>query len=208
MEAITWTGTAVGALGAALTFLVYLMRSPIALRRIAIVANVTLIAYGVIAHSLPTLFLHCALLPLNAYRLRELMVMRRDIERALNGDPSPTWLAAFMTRKTLKAGAHVFRKGDPARDLYYLEAGTIRLVELGIDLHAHEVFGEIAFFAKTRSRMSSAVCATDVVLRTLTHDALLDLYQRDPTFGLFLVHLITARLQVDSVRPQAAAPVD
>ncbi|MFN2460352.1 MAG: Crp/Fnr family transcriptional regulator [Candidatus Velthaea sp.] len=202
---MTLTGTAVGTLGAALTFLVYLMRSPIALRRVAIVANATLIGYGIMAHSLPTLLLHCALLPLNFLRLRELMVMRRDIERALEGDVSPTWLASFMTRKTLKAGAYVFRKGDAARDLYYLEAGTVRLVELGIDLHAHEVFGEIAFFAKTRSRMSSAVCAEDVVLRTLTHDALLDLYQRDPTFGLFLVHLITARLQLDMERSKPAA---
>jgi hypothetical protein len=52
----------------------------------AIVSNVIFIAYGALANVLPILILHAILLPLNAYRLREMLQLVARIRKAAGGE--------------------------------------------------------------------------------------------------------------------------
>ena len=64
----------------------YSMRRMIPLRIAAIATNVLFIVYSVMAGIHPTLYLHAILLPLNAYRLREMLRLVRDVELAAKGN--------------------------------------------------------------------------------------------------------------------------
>ena len=79
-----WIPAAVDLLGyaaAALVLLAFSLRSLIALRSVAIVSNVTFIAYAVGAHLLPVLVLHVALLPINVWRLWQCAIARARARR-------------------------------------------------------------------------------------------------------------------------------
>jgi CRP/FNR family transcriptional regulator, cyclic AMP receptor protein len=58
-----------GYMASVLVLLAFSLRSLIALRSVAIVSNVTFIAYASAAHLQPVLVLHAALLPINLWRL-------------------------------------------------------------------------------------------------------------------------------------------
>jgi hypothetical protein len=68
MHAVDWLGIA----GSLLVFASFWMKSTIPLRTLALASNVLFIAYGYVAWLIPILVLHCALLPLNLMRLRQL----------------------------------------------------------------------------------------------------------------------------------------
>jgi hypothetical protein len=59
---------------ASLVLLAFSLRSLIALRGVAIVSNLTFIAYAYAAHLPPVLVLHAALLPINLWRLRQCFI--------------------------------------------------------------------------------------------------------------------------------------
>jgi CRP-like cAMP-binding protein len=101
----------------------------------------------------------------------------------------------------------LFRRGDPADALYFLADGRLRLVELGIDLEAGALLGEIGIFSPDGKRTQS-VAATEksLVYMLRRHDALA-LYRRDPAFGIYLVRLITRRLVEDINLERGAARV-
>ena len=67
MHAVDWLGI----LGSLLVFASFWMKSTVPLRLLAVASNVLFIAYGYAAWLIPILVLHCALLPLNLFRLRQ-----------------------------------------------------------------------------------------------------------------------------------------
>lgn len=67
-----------GVLGAVLVFASFWMKRSIPLRTVALASNVVFIAYATVAWLLPILALHCALLPLNALRLWQLLRQKRQ----------------------------------------------------------------------------------------------------------------------------------
>ena len=110
---------------------------------------------------------------------------------------APPWLAAFAAERTYRAGDVIFRAGEDAGELLYVVSGTVSLAEIGVEVGARELLGEIAFFSARNRRTASAVCKTDVVVRAIGQDALLDLYDREPAFRLSLVQVFTRRLLED-----------
>lgn len=63
----------VGWLGASLVFAAFCAREMRSLRLLAIASNVAFISYGCADHLWPIVFLHAAMLPVNAVRLRQLL---------------------------------------------------------------------------------------------------------------------------------------
>ena len=98
----------------------------------------------------------------------------------------------------------IFRKGDPADNLYYLESGRVRLVEIGTLLPEGELFGEIAFFTDARERTLSARCEGPCRIASLDERTFMRLYYQNPAFGVHVVRLIARRL-IDGMatRPDA-----
>ncbi len=194
-----------------LTFVAFFMKDSLRLRQVAIVSNVFYAIWAADVHLLPTLILHIALFPVNCVRMVQIARERRLIARALaTAEISPEWLTAFMDRRRIPAGTVLFRRGDPSDAMYFLAEGRLRLEELGIDLEPGALFGEIGLFApggkRTQTVRTTMTCFVYVMRR---HEAM-SLYRRDPSFGIYLIRLITHRLvedlEVERERNRAATP--
>src|SRR3974377_2056630 len=73
------------------------MRTMIPLRVFAILTNIVLITTPSPLHNHPTLVLHAVLLPLNTYRLHQMLQLVRDVKKSVSSDLSMEWLKPFMT---------------------------------------------------------------------------------------------------------------
>ena len=124
----------------------------------------------------------------------------RQIKEAEGGRLDLDWLLAHMTHQHLAAKTVLFKQGDPGRELYYLQRGSIRLPEIGVDLGSGAMFGEIGIFSPAHTRTTSAICVSPVEVFTLTPEQVKRLYLLHPQFALYVVHLIVKRLMADQVR--------
>ena len=71
-----------GYFGALLTLATYSMKRMSSLRVIGICANCVFVAYGLLAPVYPQLLLHGVLLPINAFRLREMLQLVAKVRTA------------------------------------------------------------------------------------------------------------------------------
>lgn len=193
---------------AAFTLLAYSMKTMLPLRVAGIGANLLFILYGFAEGIVPVLLLHALLLPFNLYRLIEILRLTRQAQEARRGHHPLAWLRGLVTSRRYEAGAFIFRKGDPADNLYFLESGMVRLVETGALLPEGELFGEIAFFTEARERTLSARCEGPCRIAALDEKTFMRLYYQNPAFGVHVVRLVARRL-IDGMgtRPDAYRPL-
>jgi CRP/FNR family transcriptional regulator, cyclic AMP receptor protein len=179
------------------TLIVYMMKTMIPLRIAGIVANCLFLSYGYFEPAYPQLILHSILLPLNSLRLYQMIQLVKKIEAAANSDLSMNWLKPFMTKQMCKAGDVLFRKGDIATELYYTLTGKFQLEEMGIAIPPGEIVGEIAFVAPETRRTQTFKCLENGELLTIGYPQIRQLYFQNPTFGFYLLQLISGRLFED-----------
>ena len=184
----------IGYAAALLVFSTFYMKTMIPLRCVAVCSNVAFLSYGYLAGLYPVFLLHVGLLPLNILRLYQMRRLIESVQRASQRDYSINWMIPFMTREEFKREDVLFRKGDDADKLYYLERGSVRLPEKSITVGPGEIIGEIGIFSPFRERTASAVCETDLTVLTLSDHKVLELYYQNPEFGLYLVRMIIRRL--------------
>ncbi|HEX6018869.1 MAG TPA: cyclic nucleotide-binding domain-containing protein [Burkholderiaceae bacterium] len=175
-----------------------LVKTMIPLRVLALASNVCFVAYGALLPSFLVLLLHTLLIPINLYRLIEMFRLTQRV-KAVTGsqDTSGLWLRPYMKRRKLKAGTVLFHKGDLARELYMLTQGRIELVEIGTELPAGRVFGEIAFFAPDRRRTMTARCTENSEVLAINESTVNQLYYQNPAFGFQMISLVADRLGAD-----------
>jgi hypothetical protein len=174
------------------------VKTMIPLRWLGLASNVAFIVYGALFPHLPMLVLHTLLLPVNLYRLIEMIRLTGRVNAAAEvKDTLGLWLRPYMKRRKLKAGTVLFRKGDPADHLYMLTSGRIELVEIGVALPAGRVFGEIAFFAPDKQRTMTARCVENSELLAINESTVRQLYYQNPDFGFQLIGLVAGRLTAD-----------
>lgn len=191
-----------GYFASALVFATFFMRSRVRLRQVALASNVAFIAYGIVGDVIPVLVLHVLLLPLNAWRLWELGQTRKAIAAAIKGDLQADWLEPYGRTIALGEGEQLFARGDVGGTMYFILAGTIRLVESGIVLGPGSLIGEIALFSPQGTRTQGAAAASDARLLAMSQEELLTLYRRHPEFGIYLLRLVTGRLLENNLRLQ------
>ena len=75
-----------GYTAAFLVFLTFSMKTMIPLRIVGICSNIFFIAYGYLGPAYPLFVLHIALLPLNIFRLRQMLMLVRQVGDATKGD--------------------------------------------------------------------------------------------------------------------------
>jgi phosphotransferase system glucose/maltose/N-acetylglucosamine-specific IIC component len=193
------------AVAAALIFAGSFVKTMIPLRWLGLGSNFGFIVYGALFPSLPVLALHSLLVPVNLYRLVEMIRLSRRVDAAAQvQDTSGLWLRPYMKRRKLKTGAVLFRKGDLADHLYMLVSGRIELVEIGNELPAGRIFGEIAFFAPDRRRTLTARCLEDSEVLAINESTVRQLYFQNPEFGFQVIGLVAGRLSADIRRLEAA----
>jgi CRP/FNR family transcriptional regulator, cyclic AMP receptor protein len=199
MSHLDWVNLA-GYCASLLVFGAFYMTAMIPLRAIAIASNIAFIAYGFGHHLYPVLILHALLLPLNCLRVLQLRRSIRRVRGECRGHFSNEWLIPLMSRRTFKSGDVLFRLGDPARSMFLILSGSVRVTEIGVALGPGALVGEIGVFAADSCRTGTAFCETDVEVGSISADRALQLYCQDPTFGLYLMRLVIQRMLVGERR--------
>jgi CRP-like cAMP-binding protein len=164
------------------------------LRILALASNVLFAVYALFGGLYPVLILHVVLFPINLARLVQLQRLTRRVAAATTGELSMADLLPFMHHRRVRAGETLFRKGDVADGMHYIDKGLVEITELGVSLGAGEVFGEIGIFAPDRRRTATVVAATDCELYDLSEAKARELYFQNPSFGFAVLRLITMRL--------------
>ncbi len=196
-----------GAIAAVLMVVSNLMKRMVALRAFALGANSLFIVQALLEFNWIFFALQLSLLLINAYRLWNLRQLLRSLEQA-NADTSiRDWLLPQMKKKKFKAGHVLFRAGDPANELFYIQSGTVRSPELAASLGAGELIGEVGLFSREHVRAATVVCETDVVCHTMSDEAVYLLYVQNPQIGFYLIRLVIEQLSGELRRraPQTLA---
>ncbi len=190
---------------AALVVLSAFVRTMIPLRWLAVGSNAGFIVYGLV-HPVPLMaLLHGALLPVNLWRVWQMVRLTRRVAASADPRQMEIWLRPYMRSRRLRAGVKLFERGAAARRLYFLAEGQIEFPEVGRTMAAGKMFGEIAFFAPDGRRSSSARCVTDCTVLSIDAATFRQLVYQNPDFGLEMMRLIAGRLSQDVQRLQAQA---
>jgi signal-transduction protein with cAMP-binding, CBS, and nucleotidyltransferase domain len=171
------------------------MKTMIPLRIVSMTCNSLFIIYGFFGGIYPTLVLNLVLLPLNTLRLHQMRKLIKDVEAAASmGETSIDWLKPFMSRRSFRKGDIVFRKGDVADAMFYSVTGRYRLKEIGIEIPAGQVFGDLGFLAPDNRRTQTIECTEDGEVLTATYQQVKELYFQNPQFGFYFMRLTSERL--------------
>ncbi len=172
----------------------YSMKTMIPLRIVAMTTNGLFILYSTLASVYPTLILNIILLPINAVRYFQMKRLIRQVNQAANGDLSLDWLKPFTTKQNFDAGTVIFRKGDPANELYFLMSGRFRVVEPNIEFGPGAIVGELGLLEPGKSRTATVECIESGETLAISYDHIMQLYFQNPAFGFYFLQLSTARL--------------
>jgi Cyclic nucleotide-binding domain len=164
------------------------------LRSLAIAANCVLIVFFAATHAWLPLLLQAFALPLNAWRLYQMVVLVRNVREAIRGKPSLDWLKPFMSERQFRKGDLLFAKGEAADEMFYTMSGRYALVELGIEIEPGHLVGELAMLAPDNRRTATLECIEAGTVLSITYEQVEELYYQNPTFGFYFLRLATARL--------------
>jgi hypothetical protein len=181
-------------LGAVFFVTTLLMRTMVPLRVAGIISDVFFIGYGVLSNTITTLILYILLLPINIFRLAQMLKLVKKARIAAQGDLSMDWLKPFMTRRKYSKGDVLFRKGDRANEMFFTVTGKFLVTELDIELPPGRLVGELAFLSPDNRRTQSLECTEDGEVLAITYDRLLEIYFQNPEFGYYFLRLSTERL--------------
>jgi CRP/FNR family cyclic AMP-dependent transcriptional regulator len=170
------------------------MKTMVPLRLCEIASNALFVVYGAFYPSWPTLALYGILVPLNSLRLYEMLQLIKKVRAASQGDLSMDWLKPFMHKHSYKQGTVLFRKGDHAEEMFYIVSGRCHVNELGLELSAGHMVGELGFLTPEHQRTQTVECIDDVEMLAISYDKVRELYFQNPSFGFYLLRLASERL--------------
>jgi CRP-like cAMP-binding protein len=122
-----------------------------------------------------------------------LRLVKRE-KAASAGDHSLDWLKPFMTRRAVRAGEPLFHKDDEAAHMYYVLDGRLRIGEIGVDIAAGAVVGELGMLAPNQRRTQTVVCTENATILEISYERIEQLYFQNPEFGFYFLRLSSARL--------------
>jgi len=169
-------------------------KTMVPLRILTIAANVFFAIVFAVLHLWLPMALQVLALPLNGYRLYQMLDLIKNVRAAVGGNTSMEWLKPFMTRRSFKTGDILFTKGEPADRMFCTVTGRFRLREFGIELKPGEVVGELAMLAPDNRRTATLECIEAGQALSITYEQVEQLYYQNPTFGFYFLRLATARL--------------
>ncbi len=184
-------------LGYAAAFLVLLtfsMKTMVQLRVVGILSNVFFIGYAYLMGAHPILILHTILLPLNIFRLWQIMVLVRKVEDATRGHPDMEWLKPITSRCSFSKGEILFHKGDPADRMMFVVSGAFLVREINVSIGPGNVIGELGLLKPEKTRTQTIECTEASDVLEITYDHVKQLYFQSPKFGFYFLQLASRRL--------------
>ena len=196
---------AVGWLAVAFKLATLSMNSMIWLRVLVILSSICFIIYSAVFQIWPLLVIEAILLCINAYRLYELIALRRLVTHMTDETETDFSTAmAYGKRRDIQAGDVLFEKGDPVDSLYYLAEGLVEIEGQDVTVPAGNIFGEMAFFNSSAVRMATVRCVEDTVVYELNEKRFTRLQYEDPKFAMAVMRLVTKRLVANAAHAQEA----
>src|SRR4030095_13659494 len=158
----------------------YTMRTMIPLRIFGMLTNIILIATAIPSHNWLQLVLHGFLLPMNGYRLHQMLQLVREVKKSVNSDLSMEWLKPFMTERQCAAGQVLFYKDEKAEDMLYIVSGRLKLVESGIELPVGAIVGELGMLSPSNMRTQTLECVEPGLILSVSYSKVEELYVQNP----------------------------
>jgi hypothetical protein len=171
-----------------------LMRTMVPLRVFGIISALFFMSYGAFAGAISTFLMYLLLLPINSWRLYQMRSLVKRARIAAQGDLSMDWLKPFMNRRAYRQGDVLFRKGQPATEMYLTVTGKFLVTEIGIELPPGRLMGELGFITPNNKRTQTVECIESGEVLTITYDRLLEIYFENPEFGYYFLRLTSDRL--------------
>jgi hypothetical protein len=193
-DLMTLVTVGLGFLGAIFYVASISMKTVIPLRIAGIASAFFFLCYGVLAHSITTIFLYVILVPLNVFRLYQMLELVKKVRVAAGRDLSMDWLEPFMTKRKCRQGDLLFRKHDLANEMFLAVKGTYRVPELNKTIQSGQIFGELGLLTSEQRRTQSVECIESGHVLTIAYDKVRELYFENPEFGFYLLRLTSDRL--------------
>jgi hypothetical protein len=184
-------------LGYAAAFLVLLtfsMKTMVQLRIVGILSNVFFIAYAYLMGAHPILILHTILLPLNIFRLWQIMMLVRRVEDATGNHHEMEWLKPITHRRSVSTGEILFHKGDAADRMMFVVSGAFQVKEINVSIGPGNVIGELGLLKPEQTRTQTIECVDAGDVLEITYDQVKQLYFQSPKFGFYFLQLASRRL--------------
>ena len=194
LTAFNWVA-AIGWLGSILTIATYAMNTMMPLRILAIASSISYLIYAYLLQLWPLLGMELALLPINCYRLWQIVTLRDLVAQAKDGTATDfSVIKAYGKKRRITAGSLIFKRGDPVDQLYFIGSGRVLIEEVGIEVSSGDIFGEIAFFTDAATRTATARCVEEAEVYEIDKKRFMRLQFEDPGFGLSVMRTVTRRL--------------
>ena len=177
-----------------------LMRTMVPLRVSGIISDVFFIGYGVLASSFTTLLLYLLLLPINSIRLYQMLKLVKKARVSAHGDLSMDWLKPFTTQRKYRKNDVLFRKGDPANEMFFTVTGKFLVTEIGVGIPPGRLVGELGFLSPNNRRTMTVECSENGEVLVLSYDKLLEIWFQNPEFGYYFLRLSSERLLQEIAR--------
>jgi hypothetical protein len=150
--------------------------------------------FGALAGNVATFLLYLLMVPINAYRLRQMLVLVKKARSATQGDTSMEWLKPFMTERKYRKGDILMKKGDAADEMLLTVTGKFLVKEISVELPPGRLMGELGFLTPDNRRTATIECIEDGHVLTINYEKLLEIYFQNPQFGYYFLVLTSQRL--------------
>lgn len=159
--------------------------------------------FGALTGTITTFLLYLLLIPINAWRLRQMLHLVKMARTATQGDTSMEWLKPFMSQRKYKKGDVLFNKDDVANEMFMTITGNFLVKEINVELPPGNIMGELGFLSPDNRRTATVLCLEDGQVLAITYEKLLEIYFQNPQFGYYFLVLTSQRLLENNARLQA-----
>jgi ABC-type multidrug transport system fused ATPase/permease subunit len=180
-----------------------LMQTMVPLRVANMIGCAFFAGFGALAGNITTFLMYLLLLPINAYRLRQMLTLVKKARTATQGDTSLEWLKPFMTQRKYRKGDVLFKKDDVANEMFMTITGKFLVKEIDVELPPGRIMGELGFLSPENRRTATVECLEDGQVLMITYEKLLEIYFQNPQFGYYFLVLTSQRLLENIARLEA-----
>jgi hypothetical protein len=181
-------------IGAVFFVATLLTQTMVPLRVANMIGCIFFAAYGALTGVMTTLLLYLLMVPINAYRLRQMLQLVKMARGATQGDTSMEWLKPFMTERKYRKGDVLFKKDDDADEMFLTVTGKFLVKEINVELPPGRLMGELGFLSPDNKRTATVTCLEDGHVLSITYEKLLEIYFQNPQFGYYFLVLTSQRL--------------
>src|SRR5215469_4636129 len=180
-----------------------LMQTMVPLRVANMIGCAFFAIFGALSGAITTFLLYFLMIPINAWRLRQMLALVKKARNATKGDMSMEWLKPFMTQRGYRKGDILMKKGDAANEMLLTVTGKFRVIEINVELPPGRLMGELGFLTPDNRRTATIECIEDGRVLTISYEKLLEIYFQNPQFGYYFLVLTSQRLLENIARLEA-----